>query len=45
MPIFLRIRYEGLHSWYDYTPALFGGAQVYNYNIDVEAQQAAQAEN
>jgi oligopeptide transport system substrate-binding protein len=40
-PIFLRIAYQGLHSWYDYTPALFGGDQWYNYTIDQEAQLAA----
>jgi oligopeptide transport system substrate-binding protein len=40
-PIFLRIAYTGLHSWYDYTPALFGGDQWYNYTIDQAAQLAA----
>lgn len=40
-PIFLRIAYTAVHSWYDFTPALFGGAQWYNYSIDQEAQLAA----
>lgn len=40
-PIFLRIAYSGIHTWYDYTPALFGGDQTYNYTIDQEAQLAA----
>ncbi len=41
-PIFVRIAFQGVHSWYDYTPALFGGNQWYNYSIDWEAKQAAQ---
>ena len=40
-PIFLRIAYQGAHSWYSFTPALFGGNQIYNYSIDQEAQLAA----
>jgi oligopeptide transport system substrate-binding protein len=40
-PIWVRIAYQGVHSWYDYTPALFGGHQWYNYSIDWEAKQAA----
>ena len=43
-PIFVRIAYQGNHSWFDYTPALFGGDQWYNYNIDVEAQAAARGQ-
>jgi oligopeptide transport system substrate-binding protein len=44
-PIFLRIAYVGLHSWYtEYTPALFGGDQWYNYTIDQEAQLAARGQ-
>ncbi len=41
-PIFVRIAFQGVHSWYDYSPALFGGDQWYNYSIDWEAKQAAQ---
>jgi hypothetical protein len=37
----VRIAYVGQHSWFDYTPALFGGAQVYNYSIDQAAQMSA----
>lgn len=33
-PIFLRIAFVAVHSWYDFTPALFGGSQTYNYSID-----------
>jgi len=40
-PIFLRIAYNAVHSWYTFTPALFGGNQFYNYTIDQEAQLAA----
>jgi len=40
-PIFLRIAFSALHDWYEYTPALFGGDQWYNYSIDQEAQMAA----
>jgi len=40
-PIFLRIQYYAQHSWYQRTPALFGGQQFYNYYIDVDAQAAA----
>jgi oligopeptide transport system substrate-binding protein len=43
-PIFLRIAYQGVHSWYTYTPALFGGNQWYHYTIDQEAQMAAQGQ-
>jgi oligopeptide transport system substrate-binding protein len=41
MPIFLRIAFVAEHSWYDRIPALFGGAQIYNYSIDQDAQLAA----
>jgi oligopeptide transport system substrate-binding protein len=40
-PIYVNISFFGVHSWYDYTPALFGGDQWYNYSIDQEAQSAA----
>jgi oligopeptide transport system substrate-binding protein len=40
-PHYVRIAFVGVHSWYDYSPALFGGAQWYNYSIDWEAKQAA----
>ncbi|HSM71368.1 MAG TPA: peptide ABC transporter substrate-binding protein, partial [Anaerolineales bacterium] len=43
-PIFVRIAYVAEHSWFERTPALFGGEQWYNYNIDVEAQAAARGE-
>jgi oligopeptide transport system substrate-binding protein len=43
-PIWVRIAYQGVHSWYDYTPALFGGHQWYNYTIDWDAKQAARGE-
>jgi len=43
-PIFVRIAFVGSHSWYDYTPALFGGDQWYNDSIDAEAQAAARGE-
>jgi oligopeptide transport system substrate-binding protein len=39
-PIFLRIAYVARHSWYSNIPALFGGNQLYNYSIDVEARNA-----
>lgn len=35
-PIFLRIAFTASHSWYDFTPALFGGSQFYNYSIDAD---------
>jgi oligopeptide transport system substrate-binding protein len=41
-PLFVRIAFVAVHDWYDYTPALFGGNQWYNYSIDWEAKQAAQ---
>jgi oligopeptide transport system substrate-binding protein len=40
-PIYVAIAYQGIHSWYDFTPALFGGNQWYNYNIDMDAKTAA----
>jgi oligopeptide transport system substrate-binding protein len=33
-PIYVRIAYVATHAWYDITPALFGGSQLYNYSID-----------
>lgn len=39
-PIFLRIAYVARHSWLTRTPALFGGQQYYNWNLDLEAQAA-----
>ena len=41
MPIYVRTAFKAVHSWYDYTPALFGGDQWYNSSIDMEAKQAA----
>ncbi len=41
-PIYVQIQYQGIHTWYDFTPALFGGNQWYNYSIDAEAKAAAQ---
>ena len=41
-PIFLRIAFVAEHSWYSNVPALFGGAQWYNYSIYQAAQMAAQ---
>ena len=41
-PIWVRIAYQARHSWYVSTPALFGGSQIYNANIDWAAKQAAQ---
>lgn len=43
-PIYVRIAFQGIHSWYDFTPALFGGNQWYNYSIDWDAKQAARDE-
>jgi oligopeptide transport system substrate-binding protein len=40
-PIFLRIQWVGVHDWYDFTPALFGGQQRYNATIDQDAQLSA----
>ncbi len=38
MPIYVRIAFVAQHSWFDYTPALFGGNQWYTWTIDQEAQ-------
>ena len=38
MPIYLRIAYVANHSWFEHTPALFGGDQWYTWTIDQEAQ-------
>jgi oligopeptide transport system substrate-binding protein len=43
-PVWVRIAYQGVHSWYDYSPALFGGDQWYNYSIDWAAKQSALGE-
>jgi oligopeptide transport system substrate-binding protein len=40
-PINLNIRFYAIHSWYDWKPGLFGGAQWYNASIDQQAQLAA----
>jgi ABC-type oligopeptide transport system substrate-binding subunit len=40
-PTYLRIRFNAIHSWFDWKPGLFGGAQWYNASIDQEAQLAA----
>ncbi|MCP4425296.1 MAG: peptide ABC transporter substrate-binding protein [Chloroflexi bacterium] len=41
-PIFLRIQYVARHTWLDRIPALFGGAQWYNWAIDMDAKLAVQ---
>jgi len=41
-PIYLEITYVAEHAWLDRIPALFGGAQWYNYTIDQAAKAAAQ---
>jgi hypothetical protein len=43
-PIFVRIAYVAEHSWRSRIPALFGGAQWYNWSIDWDAKLAAQGE-
>jgi len=40
-PQYVRIAFLAQHSWFDYTPALFGGDQWYNYTIDQDAQMEA----
>lgn len=42
-PLYVRIAYVARHSWITGDVSLFGGEQWYNYTIDQEAQQAAQA--
>ena len=37
-PVYLHIAYQAEHSWFQWTPGLFGGQQFYNYYIDVDAQ-------
>lgn len=44
-PIFLRLGYAAVHSWYEVTTPLFGGAQWYNYSIDQQAQAEARQGN
>ena len=38
IPIWLRIGFAAIHSWVDRIPAIYGGAQYYNYSIDQAAQ-------
>lgn len=40
-PLMVRINYVGVHSWLERIPALFGGAQNYNWTIDQAAQLEA----
>jgi oligopeptide transport system substrate-binding protein len=40
-PIYLRIAFGASHSWINYTLALFGGQQWYNWTIDQAAQMSA----
>ena len=41
-PLYLRIQYVAEHTWLSAPPALFGGAQWYNWSIDMDAKLAAQ---
>jgi oligopeptide transport system substrate-binding protein len=41
MPLWFNIQYYARHSWLDYTWAVLGGQQYYNFHIDAEAQAAA----
>ena len=41
-PLYLRIAFVAIHDWVDRVPALFGGDQWYNWNIDQAGKQAAQ---
>jgi len=41
MPLWFNIQYYARHSWFDYTWAVLGGQQWYNYTIDADAQAAA----
>jgi oligopeptide transport system substrate-binding protein len=43
-PIWVRIAYVASHSWYDRTPALFGGEQWYNSSIDQAAKMSARGQ-
>ena len=36
IPIFVRISFTARHVWFERVPALFGGAQWYNWRIDTE---------
>ena len=40
-PLYLRIAYVAEHTWLEAPPALFGGAQWYNWSIDMDAKLAA----
>jgi hypothetical protein len=40
--LYLRIQYVAVHTWLDRLPALFGGQQWYNWNIDMDAKLTAQ---
>jgi oligopeptide transport system substrate-binding protein len=42
VPLYLRIQYVAEHTWLEAPPALFGGAQWYNWSVDMEAKTAAQ---
>ncbi|MBN2502389.1 MAG: peptide ABC transporter substrate-binding protein [Anaerolineales bacterium] len=39
-PVYLRIQYAANQTWLSRIPALFGGQQWYNWDIDWEAKQA-----
>jgi oligopeptide transport system substrate-binding protein len=43
-PQYVRIAYVARHSWLDRVPALFGGAQYYNWTIDWAAKQEAKGQ-
>jgi oligopeptide transport system substrate-binding protein len=43
-PHYLRIAFAAKHLWYDRELDLFGGAQMYNNSIDMDAKLAAQGE-
>lgn len=40
IPIFVRISFTASHVWFEYTPALFGGGQWYNWRIDTELRDS-----
>lgn len=41
IPLFMRVHYQAVHSWYRYIPAVFGGEQWYNGLINQEIQQVS----
>jgi ABC-type transport system substrate-binding protein len=43
-PHYVRIAFAAQHSWYDRELDLFGGVQMYNNSIDMEAKLAAQGQ-